>query len=100
MSYIMARPEHSPNTQVTISKDGKTVIDANGYPQGAVKIVAYDQPNHYEMLPESLRVRSGHGASHTFLLHEVGSGLAEDRMPPVNGREALASTPPGILPPR
>ena len=40
MSYIMARPEHSPNTQVTISKDGKTVIDANGYPEGDVKIVA------------------------------------------------------------
>ena len=97
MSYIMARPEHSPNTQVTISKDGKTVIDANGYPEGAVKIVAYDQPNHYEMLPESLRVRSGHGGSHTFLVHEFVSAIAEDRMPSVNVWEAIAYTAPGIV---
>jgi hypothetical protein len=36
MSFIMARPEGSPNTVVTISKDGRTVIDDNGYPEGDV----------------------------------------------------------------
>lgn len=97
MSYIMARPEHSPNTQVTITKNGKTVIDANGYPEGDVKIVAYDQPNHHEMLPESLRVRSGHGGSHTFLVHEFVSGIAENRTPSVNVWEAIAYTAPGIV---
>jgi predicted dehydrogenase len=33
MSYIMDRPEGSPNTVFEISKDGKTVIDSNGYPE-------------------------------------------------------------------
>ena len=97
MSNIMARPEHSPNTQVTITKNGKTVIDANGYPEGDVKIVAYDQPNHHEMLPESLRVRSGHGGSHTFLVHEFVSAIAENRTPSVNVWEAIAYTAPGIV---
>ncbi len=97
MSYIMARPEGSPNTQVTISRDGKTVIDANGYPEGVVKSVAYDQPNHFEKLPESLRVRSGHGGSHTFLTHEFVSAIAEDRTPSVNVWEAIAYTAPGIV---
>jgi len=97
MSYIMARPERSPNTVVTISKDGKTVIDANGYPEGEVKIEAYKQPNHYEKLPPSLRVASGHGGSHTFIVHEFVSAIAEDRMPEVNVWEAIAYTAPGIV---
>jgi hypothetical protein len=97
MSYIMERPERSPNTVVTISKDGQTVIDANGYPEGKVDIKAFQQPNHFEKLPESLRVRSGHGGSHTFITHEFASAIAEDRMPEVNVWEAIAYTMPGIV---
>ena len=88
MSYIMERPEHSPNTVVTISKDGQTVIDANGYPEGKVDIKAFQQPNHFEKLPESLRVRSGHGGSHTFIAHEFVSAITEDRTP---GGECMGS---------
>jgi predicted dehydrogenase len=97
MSYIMARPEGSPNTVVTISKDGKTVIDANGYPEGVVKQEAYKQPNHWEKLPEALRVRSGHGGSHTFITHEFISSILENRHPAVNVWEAIAYTVPGIV---
>ena len=97
MSYIMARPEHSPNTVVTIAKDGKTVLDANGYPQGVVKMEAYKQPNHHEKLPEPLRIPSGHGGSHTFITHEFVSAIAEQRTPEVNVWEALAYTVPGIV---
>ena len=97
MSYIMARPEGSPNTVVTISKDGKTILDANGYPEGDVKIEAYRQPNHVEKLPESLRVQSGHGGSHTFITHEFVSAIIEDRLPAVNAWEAVAYTVPGIV---
>jgi hypothetical protein len=97
MSYIMARPEHSPNTVVTIGKDGKTVLDANGYPEGEVKIEAYMQPNHFEKLPEPLRVPSGHGGSHTFITHEFVSAIAEHRTPEVNVWEAIAYTVPGIV---
>jgi predicted dehydrogenase len=97
MSYIMERPEGSPNTLVTISKEGKTVIDANGYPEGKVDIKAFQQPNHFEKLPESLRVRSGHGGSHTFITHEFVSAIIEDRTPEVNVWEAIAYTMPGII---
>ena len=73
------------------------MIDANGYPEGKVDSKAYKQPNHLEKLPESLRVRSGHGGSHTFITHEFVSAIAEDRMPEVNVWEAIAYTMPGII---
>ena len=76
---------------------GKTVIDANGYPEGVVKIEAYKQPNHFEKLPESMRVASGHGGSHTFIAHEFVSAIAQDRTPEVNVWEAIAYTVPGIV---
>ena len=97
LSYVMARPEGSPNSVVTISKDGKTVIDSDGYPQGEVKIEVYDQPKHMEKLPESMRVKSGHGGSHTFITHEFISAVVEDRHPEVNIWEAIAYTLPGII---
>ena len=97
MSFIMARPEGSPNTVVTISKDGKTVIDENGYPAGDVKMEAHKQPNHWEKLPQELRVRSGHGGSHTFITHDFVSAIAEDRLPAVDVWEAVAYTAPGIV---
>ncbi|MBI4877710.1 MAG: Gfo/Idh/MocA family oxidoreductase [Acidobacteria bacterium] len=97
MSYIMARPEGSPNTVVTIGKGGKTDLDANGYPEGEVRMEAFQQPNHWEKLPEPLRVRSGHGGSHTFITHEFISAIVEDRQPAVNVWEAIAYTAPGIV---
>lgn len=97
MSYIMARPEGSPDTVVQIEKDGKTVIDSNGYPEGKVQIEPYKQPNHWESLPASMRVKSGHGGSHTFLANEFISAILEDRQPAVNVWEAVAYTLPGIV---
>jgi predicted dehydrogenase len=97
MSYIMARPEGSPNTVVRISKEGKTVIDANGYPEGDVKIEAFQQPNHMEKLPPSMRVKTGHGNSHTFITHEFIRAIVENRHPAVNVWEAIAYTMPGII---
>jgi len=97
LSYIMERPEKSPNTVVQISRDGKTVIDENGYPEGKVNIEAFKQPNYMERLPESMRVRSGHGGSHTFIVHEFVSAIQEDRHPAVNIWEAIAYTAPGII---
>lgn len=96
-SYVMERPEGSPNTIARITKGGKTTIDANGYPEGDVKIEAYKQPNHWERLPESMRVKSGHGGSHTFLVNEFIQSIVEDRHPAVNVWEAIAYTMPGII---
>ncbi|MEK7408592.1 MAG: Gfo/Idh/MocA family oxidoreductase [Acidobacteriota bacterium] len=97
ISYIMARPERSPNTVVRITKGGQLELDADGYPQGSVSIEAYQQPDYMERLPEPLRVKSGHGGSHTFLTHEFVSAIVEDRHPAVNVWEAIAYTLPGIV---
>ncbi|MEZ5351065.1 MAG: Gfo/Idh/MocA family oxidoreductase [Bryobacteraceae bacterium] len=97
MSYIMTRPEGSPNTVFEISKDGKTVLDDNGYPEGKVSRTVFNQPDYLERLPAPMRVKSGHGGSHTFLTHEFVSAIAEDRHPAVNIWEAIAYTLPGIV---
>ncbi len=86
MSYIMERPEGSPHTVVRLSgPDGKPA----GEPDA--------RPPYFERLPEPLRVRSGHGDSHTFLTHEFVSAVMEDRHPTVNAWEAAAYTLPGIV---
>jgi predicted dehydrogenase len=97
LSYIMERPEKSPNTVIRISKEGKTVLDANGYPEGDVNIEPYTQPNHWEKLPRPLRVESGHGGSHTFITNEFINAVVEERHPEVNVWEAIAYTLPGII---
>lgn len=97
MSYIMQRPEGSPDTIVRITKDGQTVLDANGYPEGKVTMEADNRPPYFERLPEPLRVRSGHGDSHTFLTHEFVDAVLADRHPTVNVWEAVAYTLPGIV---
>jgi predicted dehydrogenase len=97
LSYIMQRPEGSPNTVVEISKEGKTVIDSNGYPEGDVYSAPYKQPDHFLKLPEPMRVKTGHGNSHTFLTHEFISAIIEDRRPAVDVYESIAYTLPGII---
>ncbi len=97
MSYIMARPEGSPNTVFAIRQEGRTVLDENGYPAGEVEREAYRQPDHFERLPERMRVKTGHGNSHTFLTHEFVRAVVEDRHPEVNVWEAIAYTLPGII---
>lgn len=97
MSYVMQRPEGSPNTVFRIAKDGQTQIDENGYPEGKMEREKFTQPDHLELLPEAMRVKSGHGGSHTFLTHEFVSAIQEDRHPSVNIWEAIAYTLPGIV---
>jgi predicted dehydrogenase len=96
MSYIMERPEGSLDTVVRISKQGRTVMDGNGYPEGEVAIET-DHPDYVQKLPPSLRVKSAHGNSHPFLTHEFVSAILEDRQPAVNVWEAIAYTAPGIV---
>ncbi|MGJ5817066.1 Gfo/Idh/MocA family protein [Paludibaculum fermentans] len=97
MSYLMERPEGTPNTFVRISSQGKTVLDSNGYPEGETEMLADKKANYLERLPEPLRVKSGHGDSHTFLTHEFVRAVLEDRHPTVNVWEAIAYTLPGII---
>jgi predicted dehydrogenase len=97
MSYLMERPEGTQNTFVRISSQGKTVLDSNGYPEGETEMLVDKKVNYLERLPEPLRVKSGHGDSHTFLTHEFVRAVLEDRHPTVNVWEAIAYTLPGII---
>jgi predicted dehydrogenase len=84
LSYIMARPESSPNTIVSL-QDGKAVSEA------------YEQPDHFDRLPEPMRVKTGHGNSHTFLTYEFVQSIIEQRRPAIDIYESLAYTVPGII---
>ncbi len=44
-----------------------------------------------------MRVKTGHGNSHTFITHEFIRAIVEDRHPAVNIWEAIAYTLPGII---
>jgi hypothetical protein len=94
LSYIMSRPEGSPNTVVEQKPDPKSPF---GIYAGKVESRAYDQPKHFERLPEPLRVSSGHGNSHAFITHEFISAVLEDRYPEVDVWEAIAYTLPGVI---
>jgi len=54
-------------------------------------------PNYFLLLPEPMRVPTGHGNSHTFLTHEFIAALVEDREPAVDVYESIAMTAPGIV---
>lgn len=97
MSYIMERPEKSPNTIVRIAQNGQTQIDANGYPEGKVEMEVDRGGNYLDRLPEPMRVKTGHGNSHTFLTHEFVRAIVENRHPAVNVWEAVAYTLPGLV---
>lgn len=54
-------------------------------------------PDYLQMLPEPMRVGTGHGNSHGFLTHEFVAALVERREPAVDLYESLAMTVPGIV---
>ena len=54
-------------------------------------------PDYVNLLPEPMRVPSGHGGSHTFLTHEFVAALVQERPPAVDLYEALAMTVPGLV---
>ena len=53
--------------------------------------------DYMNLLPEPMRVRTGHGNSHGFLTHAFVAALVEERAPAVDLYEALAMTVPGIV---
>ena len=96
-SYIMARPEGSPDTLVKIAREGRTLTDANSYPEGDVCSEPHTPPDYFDRLPEPMRVKTGHGNSHTFITHEFIRSILENRRPAVDIYEAIAYTLPGII---
>ncbi len=94
MSFIMARPEGSPNTVVEQKIDANSPFGVFG---GEAQSRAFEQPKYLDRLPEALRTASGHGNSHPFITHEFISAIIEDRHPEVNIWEAIAYTMPGVI---
>jgi hypothetical protein len=64
-------------------------------PEGQAPITTCSDYLH--LLPEPMRIPTGHGNSHGFLTHEFIAALVEGREPSVNVYEALAMTVPGIV---
>ncbi len=93
MSYAMPRPDGTPGI-LSIREKGTVV--KNHYQESKIRTRKYDQPDHYELLPEPLRHPSGHGGSHTFITHEFVTAVLEKRQPEIDIYEALAYTIPGI----
>jgi len=54
-------------------------------------------PDYLQRLPKPMRVKTGHGNSHTFLTHEFIAAIVEGREPVINIYESLAMTVPGII---
>ena len=67
------------------------VVKARGRPD------VRSHSDFFHLLPEPMRVRTGHGNSHTFLTHEFIAALVEDREPAIDLYESLAITAPGIV---
>jgi len=65
--------------------------------KGRGKGVPRSMPDYAKLLPEPMRIGSGHGGSHTFLPHEFVAALVQNREPAVDLYEALAMTVPGIV---
>jgi len=93
-SYIMSRPEGSPDT-VVVQKEATD--SPFGLYAGETESHAFEEPAHMEMLPEALRVPSAHGGSHPHITHEFIRCIVEDRKPDVDIYEAIAYTLPGII---
>ena len=54
-------------------------------------------PSYLHLVPEPMRVSSGHGDSHTFITREFILALLQDREPALNVYDAVADTAPGIV---
>ena len=93
-SFIMDRPEGSPDTFV-IQKD--STDSPFGIYAGETESKEFVEPDYLDRLPPELRVKSGHGGSHTHLTNEFIRAIIEDRYPVVNIYEAIAYTMPGII---
>lgn len=97
MSFYTAN-SHGQGPVIVSLKEGLTQDDA-GFTQSAATVEPYQQVPWWstDLLPESLRVYSGHDGAHPFLTHEFVSALLEERRPTVDIYEALAYTVPGLV---
>lgn len=92
---------HTPNGQapVIVRKGNQTEKDDAGFVRGLPNFENYEQTQWWktDLLPEPLRINSGHEGSHTFITHEFIDSLVNNRRPAVDVYESVAYTAPGIV---
>lgn len=73
--------------------------DDAGFVEAISPFEPFSPPEYWtsEMLPEPMRVRSGHANSHPFLSYECIDALLHDRAAVIDLKEFLAMTVPGIV---
>jgi len=99
-SYVMGRqPESHPDTVMRFENDGPSARDGIGLPEAKVVVEPADDPQqkHWGLLPESMRVPTGHVGSHAHITHQFIQAIAQDRHPEVDVWEAAAYTAPGLV---
>ena len=60
-----------PNAVVRIRRNGQTIFDANGYPEGNLFNEALQNPGILKRLSVPMRVNSGPGGSPAFFAYEL-----------------------------
>ncbi|SCM57287.1 Alpha-N-acetylgalactosaminidase [Petrimonas mucosa] len=91
--------EDSENKMTIIKNSNEIGLDDGGFKNYKNIVEKQDQILWWktEMLPENLRMDSGHGGSHCFITHEFIDSILNDREPKIDIYEALACTVPGII---
>jgi len=84
---------------ILVRKTDLVGTDDAGFLTHQPSATPYQQPLWWQtaLLPESLRVDSGHYGSHTFITHEFVNALITGRNPEVGLEESIAYTVPGII---
>lgn len=84
---------------VVVKKAEALGVDDAGFLTHQPTVEHYEQPMWWQtnLLPEALRVDSGHYGSHTFITHEFVEALILGRKPEVGIAESIAYTLPGIV---
>lgn len=97
MSFFMEHPNGLGPVIVRSTEEQET--DDAGFVRTLPVFEQYEPVEWWktEMLPEPLRVNTGHDGSHAFLTHEFVDALVNGRRPAIDVYEAVAYTAPGII---
>ncbi|HPA44519.1 MAG TPA: Gfo/Idh/MocA family oxidoreductase [bacterium] len=97
MSFYSEHPNGMKS--VLVRTGNQTEKDDAGFVRNLPQFEEYPQPEWWntDMLPEPLRINTGHEGSHAFLTHEFIEALSQGRRPMVDVYEALSYTVPGII---
>jgi predicted dehydrogenase len=97
MSFFF--PDPNGLGAVIVRAGKQTEKDSGGFERTLPGFEPYTVPEWWntDLLPPSLRHKSGHEGSHTFITHEFVDAVLRQRRPAVDVYEAIAYTAPGLV---